>query len=149
MSFKWFIHFKCFLLKLTSGFRENPLTLAGEKGHVELVSLLLSRSVYFFPFPVLQYWTFPGKLISSLESLIGSTWSHQWSVLCQISQGIQKHQYIIIWLCSFTRMANVECHTKKGCTPFHLACKEGHLQISQQLYEKGADTEVKHRISLA
>ena len=25
--------------------RENPLTLAGEKGHVELVSLLLSRSV--------------------------------------------------------------------------------------------------------
>ena len=26
--------------------RENPLTLAGEKGHVELVSLLLSRSVY-------------------------------------------------------------------------------------------------------
>lgn len=40
-------------------------------------------------------------------------------------------------------MANVECHTKKGCTPFHLACKEGHLQISQQLYEKGADTEVK------
>lgn len=25
--------------------RENPLTLAGEKGHVELVSLLLSRLV--------------------------------------------------------------------------------------------------------
>jgi len=55
---------------------------------------------------------------------------------------------IHIWLCSFTRMANVECHTKKGCTPFHLACKEGHLQISQQLYDKGADTEVKHRFSL-
>ena len=57
-----------------------------------------------------------------------------------------------VWLYSFTnsftRMANVECHTKKGCTPFHLACKEGHLQISQQLYEKGADTEVKHRFSL-
>ncbi|PFX24058.1 Ankyrin repeat and KH domain-containing protein 1 [Stylophora pistillata] len=61
--------------------RENPLTLGGEKGHVELVSLLLSRN------------------------------------------------------------ANVECHTKKGCTPFHLACKEGHLEIGVQLLEKGADTE--------
>lgn len=36
----------------------------------------------------------------------------------------------------------MECHTKKGCTPFHLACKEGHLEIAIQLLEKGADTEV-------
>ena len=49
----------------------------------------------------------------------------------------------VVFLCfSVTRMANVECHTKKGCTPFHLACKEGHLQIAKQLYDKGADTEV-------
>ena len=33
--------FNCYLFTR----RENPLTLAGEKGHVELVSLLLSRLV--------------------------------------------------------------------------------------------------------
>ena len=54
----------------------------------------------------------------------------------------QKSQ--LIFLSSFHpfRNANVECHTKKGCTPFHLACKEGHLEIGVQLLEKGADTEV-------
>ena len=40
----------------------------------------------------------------------------------------------------------MECHTKKGCTPFHLACKEGHLEIAIQLLEKGADTEVTNAL---
>ena len=39
----------------------------------------------------------------------------------------------------------MECHTKKGCTPFHLSCKEGHLEIAKQLYDNGADTEVKNK----
>lgn len=53
---------------------------------------------------------------------------------------------VMAWLMSVlfhVRLANVECHTKKGCTPFHLAGKEGHLEIAKQLHEKGADTEVK------
>lgn len=50
--------------------------------------------------------------------------------------------------CNRTRSANVECHTKKGCTPFHLACKEGHLEIAIQLLEKGADTEVTNALAV-
>lgn len=42
----------------------------------------------------------------------------------------------------------MECHTKKGCTPFHLACKEGHLEIAIQLLEKGADTEVTNALAV-
>ena len=42
----------------------------------------------------------------------------------------------------------MECHTKKGCTPFHLACKEGHLEIAIQLLEKGADTEVNNALAV-
>lgn len=42
----------------------------------------------------------------------------------------------------------MECHTKKGCTPFHLACKEGHLEIAIQLLEKGADTEVTKALTV-
>ena len=42
----------------------------------------------------------------------------------------------------------MECHTKKGCTPFHLACKEGHLEIAIQLLEKGADTEVINALAV-
>ena len=38
VDWKSYIHYKVFFFC-----RENPLTLAGEKGHVELVSLLLSR----------------------------------------------------------------------------------------------------------
>lgn len=45
-------------------------------------------------------------------------------------------------------MANVECHTKKGCTPFHLACKEGHLEISKLLHKHGADMEVNEVVTL-
>ena len=40
VSWNYYIYFKVFF-----SYRENPLTLAGEKGHVELVSLLLSRLV--------------------------------------------------------------------------------------------------------
>ena len=36
----------------------------------------------------------------------------------------------------------VQVRTKKGATPFFLACREGHLDISLMLYNKGADTEV-------
>ena len=51
-------------------------------------------------------------------------------------------------LCVFVcRMANVECHTKKGCTPFHLACKEGHLEISKLLHKHGADMEVNEIVT--
>ena len=50
-------------------------------------------------------------------------------------------------ICLFVRMANVECHTKKGCTPFHLACKEGHLEISKLLHKHGADMEVNEIVT--
>jgi ankyrin repeat protein len=36
----------------------------------------------------------------------------------------------------------VDCRTKKGCSPFFLACKEGHLEIARSLYENSADIEV-------
>ena len=41
----------------------------------------------------------------------------------------------------------MECHTKKGCTPFHLACKEGHLEISKLLHKHGADMEVNEIVT--
>ena len=40
------------------------------------------------------------------------------------------------------RNANVESRTKKGCTPFFLACKDGHKDIAIMLSKHGADTEV-------
>ena len=61
---------------------ECPLTLAAEKGYVELAQLLLSRS------------------------------------------------------------ANVEARTKKGCSPFYLACKEGFKEIAVMLAKHGSSTEV-------
>ena len=40
------------------------------------------------------------------------------------------------------RNANIESRTKKGSTPFFLACKEGYKEISVMLAKHGADTEV-------
>ena len=54
---------------------------------------------------------------------------------------------LCVFVCLFVRMANVECHTKKGCTPFHLACKEGHLEISKLLHKHGADMEVNEIVT--
>jgi ankyrin repeat protein len=65
--------------------------------------------------------------------------------------------YACIWPCPFIgsctsitnvkflfccRGGNVDCRTKKGCSPFFLACKEGHLEIARSLYENSADIEV-------
>ena len=44
------------------------------------------------------------------------------------------------------RNANVECRTKKGCTPFFLSSKEGFKEISVMLVKHGADTEVSYSI---
>ena len=41
------------------------------------------------------------------------------------------------------RNANIECRTKKGCTPFFLACREGYIDIAVMLAKHGADTEVR------
>ena len=40
------------------------------------------------------------------------------------------------------RGCNADCRTKRGCTPFFLACKEGHQKVSQLLLEHSADPEV-------
>ena len=42
----------------------------------------------------------------------------------------------------YTRGCNADCRTKRGCTPFFLACKEGHQKVSQLLLEHSADPEV-------
>lgn len=49
---------------------------------------------------------------------------------------------VIVILFFFFRGGNVDCRTKKGCSPFFLACKEGHLEIARSLYENSADIEV-------
>ncbi len=41
------------------------------------------------------------------------------------------------------RGANVETRTKKGCSPFFLACKEGFTGISIMLANSGASIEVR------
>ena len=41
-----------------------------------------------------------------------------------------------------SRNANIECRTKKGCTPFFLASREGYTDIAVMLAKHGADTEV-------
>lgn len=44
-----------------------------------------------------------------------------------------------------SRNANIESRTKKGCTPFFLACREGYTDIAVMLAKHGADTEVRHK----
>ncbi len=41
-----------------------------------------------------------------------------------------------------SRNANVETRTKKGCSPFFLACKEGFTAIAITLANHGASIEV-------
>lgn len=36
----------------------------------------------------------------------------------------------------------MDCRTRKGVTPFWIACKEGHIEIAQVLAKHGADVEV-------
>ena len=60
------------------------------------------------------------------------------------------HCYCPLNLCPFPKLfslslrnANMECRTKKGCTPFYLTCKEGYQGIAVMLVKHGANTEVR------
>ena len=50
---------------------------------------------------------------------------------------------IIFQIIFSLRNANMECRTKKGCTPFYLTCKEGYQGIAVMLVKHGANTEVR------
>ena len=47
------------------------------------------------------------------------------------------------------RGCNADCRTKRCCTPFFLACKEGHQKVSQLLLEHSTDPEVRPSFCLS
>ena len=127
----------------------------GFGSHFSWVTLALSKTYPKNPendaSDVPDFKIFPGKHAPEPPRLSRILCSQIWTPTNKILVPPQSVSVLVhskLWVdwhtTSFIRNANVECHTKKGCTPFFLASREGHLEIAVSLMKNKANTEVSN-----
>lgn len=112
----------------------SPLLVAAQKGHIEIVEILLknnARSDVFEEVSLWIYWNINTLLKLDLIYKNGKSALHLASEYghCDVVNLLLKQKLFI------------NAKTKNGFTPLHLACQNGHTELVKLLLNNGSDAQ--------